>query len=457
MTMNTTAIENFSNIEANKLDPEFYFTSLLEEALKKSLLTPEELTKIQMQCLQLLATKAKQYAGFDSSSVQIETAEELLTSIQFTIGLHLKSAPSSVSAIQLLKQEPLEDLYRKGYKKVQDKMRVSKHLHAMVLRSLLKTDHYTYRVTVVDGIKGFFMLYNEALYAHKIHITADYPLCNPFQSLAGIEFIEKYLEYIYYENQFLNCFPTDCIHELLQRVHPQYQELVFNIFEAVFTQAIGCILSSAAGIFKVRSLSLSSEDIITLSALFHEKSGEEIQVILEPALHQLMEYLGLEGVQAREYYFQALETVRSNILGFSRINRVDGIFLCNKPLQNEPQILYSLKTKLNNEKYRLLVNEILECRHSSDRLSIIRKNISSLEDLLDIITDGELDSNEIKAVLNPLDIIDKAAILKLCREEYAAPEGESEAAQNLQNYIKSLDKNMQMKIEALVQQLTFHS
>ena len=103
----------------------------------------------------------------------------------------------------------------------------------LVTKSLVETDNYTYNATIVDAVTGFFKIYNADFEAHEIHITADYPLCNPIKNLVGIEFIEKYLESVHYENLFSNYFHSEKITDLLNGYDRNYQELIFNIYEQI--------------------------------------------------------------------------------------------------------------------------------------------------------------------------------------------------------------------------------
>lgn len=60
-------------------------------------------------------------------------------------------------------------------------------------------------------------------------ITADYPLYNNLiGKLEGIEFIEKYLESLYYQNEFCKAIPN--VEEILQSYSKDYKNLIINIF-----------------------------------------------------------------------------------------------------------------------------------------------------------------------------------------------------------------------------------
>ena len=236
------SIERISVIDRRILSEEFYMQSLLEEAARCHLLMDADIENIQFGCLELLAYKVERYNGCDSQSIRVEVAENIMKSNLFTIGLHLKSYPSADDAVKALKETALLDLYHLGMKRLEAKRNAAKHLHMLVMQNKLDTENYTYNSTVTDGIKGFFKIYDPEYTAHEIHITADYPLCHPIEDLAGIEFIQKYLESIYYENLFCRCFSSEDIHHLLCGYDADYSDLILNIFEQVLTTALGCKL-----------------------------------------------------------------------------------------------------------------------------------------------------------------------------------------------------------------------
>ena len=64
-------------IDPSSLDQQYYLQSLLQEGMRAKLLSQTGLEKIQMQMLEILAFETGRYTHGESSSVRIETAEEL--------------------------------------------------------------------------------------------------------------------------------------------------------------------------------------------------------------------------------------------------------------------------------------------------------------------------------------------------------------------------------------------
>jgi hypothetical protein len=236
-------LERISAVKSEKLSAELYFQSLLEEAYSLCLLSDGDIERIQYECLELLANKTERYNGMDSSSIRVEVAQNIMTSNLFTIGLWLKTYPCPDDAVTALKETNISELYQKGRERIDTMVKTAKTIHAKILQNVVDTKNYFYNATVIDAIKGFFKLYYPDFGAQEIHITADYPVFNPMGKLVGIEFIQRYLQAIYYENAFcLNFMPED-IHHLLCGYDEGYQELLFNIYEPILAAAIGCVLA----------------------------------------------------------------------------------------------------------------------------------------------------------------------------------------------------------------------
>ncbi len=166
-----------------------------------------------------------------------------MTSILFTVGLWLKTYPGPDDAVKALQNNPIDELYQKGRKRIDVLLRATKALHTKLLHELIETPNVFYSATLVDAILGFFKLYDPDYAAQEIHITADYPLFNPMPRLAGIEFIKTYVAGAYYENQFCSRLPAEYIHNFLRGAVESYkglgyEELLINIYEHVLAAAL---------------------------------------------------------------------------------------------------------------------------------------------------------------------------------------------------------------------------
>jgi len=433
------SIEKISIIDISKLNEKFYFQSLLEEAYRCNLLCEAEIERIQFECLELLAYKTERYNQGDSSSIRIEDAENIMISNLYTIGIWLKSFQSVDDAIKELKETTARDIYNHGRNKIDNLLRSTKHVHKMVIQNMIRTENHTYSSTVVDGIKGFFKIYNPDFEAQEIHITADYPLCNHVDNLVGIEFIQKYLESIYYENMFCSYFSTDNIHHMFCGYDIGYKDLVINIFEQVLATAIGCKL---AGIEAV-NLNISEDQINILHDLLCNKSKEDIEEMILKSNEKLQEELSINSIPLKQYMKKSLSSIISVVCHAVKANTLKKVFIAQKYPEFKPKLNFSFGDKMDDKQYRIIIEEIMQCRYLSDKISIIKSSIHSLADLEELFFDAELSVDEITEIFKELELVEISALskhhpFKTDIEVIDSSEAEQEFRLCLHNFITNL-------------------
>jgi hypothetical protein len=106
---------------------------------------------------------------------------------------------------------------------------------------------------------------------------------------------------------------------------------------------------------------------------------------------------------------------------------------------------------MDDEEYRRLIEELLRCRFSSDKLELIKEKVKSFDDLEDVLLDAQLEEEEFISLLNTLGNIEIAAMLK--RHPFESDiqavdlsEGEQVVRLYLKNYIKQLPTDRQEEI-----------
>lgn len=302
-------LEHLRRINPNLLSGEFYFPTLLEEALAAGIFHPEDAERIQFDCLRLLAERVELYTRGMSSSIRTEAAQQLMASNLFTIGLALKTFPSPDRAADALWEESIPHLFEQGRKRIDIKLRSVRQLHNFAVKRLPNIENETFHSTVDEGISGFLKLYNPDFGAHLAHITMDYPLCNPIADLAGIELIQRYLECILLEEEFLSHFPAEPVHYLLCGYDPAYEQGIFNLLRPVLAGALGCVLTGLSP----TGLNLSPAQLPALRGIFTGRSREECEAILERACHTLIAALEIQNSSLRKYLFTALPEITAEV------------------------------------------------------------------------------------------------------------------------------------------------
>ena len=445
-----TKLEPINIINKSKLSKKNYFTSLIVQGQLCSLLSDSDIENIQFQCLSLLVNQTEKYNHGTSSSIRVEKAEDLLSSILYTLGIQLKSYPSPEDAINALKQENIKNLFCLGLKKIKRKMQTSQLIHRQIKQNFFHTKNVFYHSTVIDGINGFFKLYNSEFSAQEIHITADYPTFNVINDLAGIEFIEKYLQNISYENKFCLYFSENTVHHLLCGLDENYQQILMNIYEPILTAALGCVLTNEP----IKELYCNLK---FLKNLFLGKTKEEINIILLEALEKIISEFACSS-DLSNYLKFSIDKIATTIQNAIKNDHLETVFLVPSYPEDNPQLILSYGERMNDIAYTKVLDEIMLCDDTNYKAEIIINKIHSLGDLLEVLRDAELTELELQTIFKkfPLEII--AALMgQYPNNDFLSDECENRIYYALQDFNKSLSKSAREKLNKAVKALRFYT
>jgi hypothetical protein len=441
-------IEKQCIINSNKLSSEFYFNSILQEAYICGILNDSDLENIQLQCINLLAYKNDRYNMGESSSIKVETAEGIMKSNLYSIGLYLKSLSDPDCAAVELKKVKISELYERGRKLIDTRFQVAKNIYNMVQKNRINTLNHSYNSTLSEnGIGIFFKAYNSEYEAYDIPASIDYQLCNTVDDFVGIEFIEKYLKNLYLENEFCLNFAADKIHHLLYGYDKGYEDLLINIFEQVLTAALACSLANR----NIRELNITEEDIQGLYEKLLKYDNDTLMLNIHKAINNIFEELSITNLSLQKYIEESLPKIAANIENAIKLNTISKVFTIPINPDLEPKIHFQSSAKMDDEEYRRLIEELLRCRFSSDKLELIKEKVKSFDDLEDVLLDAQLEEEEFISLLNTLGNIEIAAMLK--RHPFESDiqavdlsEGEQVVRLYLKNYIKQLPTDRQEEI-----------
>lgn len=390
-----------------------------------------------------------------SSSIRIETAESIMKSNLYTIGLYLKSVPDPDDAIFQLKTVKISELYKRGRKLIDTKFNVAKAIYDMVQKNRLDMLNKSYNSTLSNnGIGMFFRLYNPEYEAHDIPASIDYQLCNPVNDLAGIEFIHKYLLNLYHENEFCMNFTAGNIHRLLNGYDEGYADLLINIFEQVLTAALACSLAGR----DIRELNITAKDIQCLYNELCKYDHNTLMLIINQAAGHIYQELNIGKSSLQEYIERSLPRIVMNIEVALRLNTPDKVCIASKNPDSEPVLHFRSGAKMDDDEYRMFLEELNSCRYSSDRLHLIKEKVSSFDDLEDILLDTHLEEDEFILLFNALEDVEIAAMIK--RHPYDSDiqtadlsEAEHVLRLYLGNYVRQLPCNRQERILTILKHI----
>lgn len=423
-------ISNIDQIIKMEIDDNNYVESLLYTTLKYQIISKEEYEQIIFKLINLLSISIKKYTGELSSSVKTESAKNINNSNLWVIGLYLKTKKLKES-LAILKNEDIIKIYNYGKNNLDNYISKTKFFYSMMKNSFIKNDNYFYNATLKDGIKGFFKIYNKSYDAKNICITVDYEAFLERPKLYGIEFINKYLEYINYENIFCKKFHEEKIINLLKKVYKKYEDLPINIFEIVFMSSLLC---------KYQNLNVLSLDIdkINIQSIYDDfdTNRQYFENNLKNSFIKLKKDLLIKD----NYYLNnCFNKLLKNIMYYCDSKTLGNILGRNKI----KELLYYAKEKINNEKYKEVI-QIIQESESFDKIDILMRSINSLLDLIDILYDIDFRDDELFNIFSRLQTIDIMAMKKI----FSFNLDETHISRELNSYIMTKDVTLRQMINS---------
>ncbi|HBL07124.1 MAG TPA: hypothetical protein DDZ33_09415 [Clostridium sp.] len=395
-------------------------------------ISEEDKMLIEFKIWNLLGKHTERYTMGDSTSVPIEIAEELLNSICFSLGLELREL---MNAKEVLMEEDISDLLKTSWSKIASLMERGKNLLEEVRKSSSNIENISYKDTI-NEIDRFFNKYDYRFFAHKIDCSIDYQLSNPIsEKLQGIEYINEYLKALLIENEFCICFDKDNIIYVLNSYCSDYKELLINIFEPILTNAIGLDILGV----DILTLEISALQRETLLGIFRNLSKTEILVKLESSAKSICNVLGIVDNEKIEYIQKTAVNIYPRIeVGLSTGN-IDNIFLSFKYEDDLKESEFIDNDTMDNERLRNLINEINDCRFISDKIAMVKEEVNSLSDLVEVLNlcFWEDEALELFKTLSKEEIY---IIKHYLDNKYEAYSPDSQWEIKFMNYIRGLSK-----------------
>jgi len=255
----------------------------------------------------------------DSSSVPVETAQELLSSVCFTIGEAMSRDGVSPAG---LAGSDFDMLFARGQEVIKEKTEACRKLWTDVCLTAPKIRNQSYRDTLRE-IGMFFHRYDFRFFAHQIPCSIDYQLCLPVpEELSGIRYVGEYLRRVLTENGILHCFEEDLVVRLLKSCCPDYDGLLINLCEPVVTNALGLALLGE----DPRGLQITDEHRENLLELLLPLSKPERKAALERAAKQLCRSLQIRDPAAKDALLRIAGGISSRLSPAAEAGDLSGLF-----------------------------------------------------------------------------------------------------------------------------------
>ncbi|OCA97040.1 DUF6179 domain-containing protein [Clostridium beijerinckii] len=443
--MDNYIIDRNDTIE-NLLSKEHYFQSLLQVLHSNDILNNKELENIQVQILGILRETANYYTKAESYSVRVEVAEQIMLSIYYTIGSFLKGKTSIKEKITLIKENAMKYLFSEGEKVLKIKIEESKELLKNVQKSKLKTSNYAYIDTIDYGIPLFFIEYDSRFAVHEMQGSIDYPLAIDEMELVGIEYINEYLRKIDFENQFCSHFDIYEIENLLKSFDKNSDHILINIFELVLTNYLGCMVLGKRGI----TLDITDTERRYLKNKLGELKEEEFNEVISRIVECICQEFNINDINFINYINKTIYKIMPSIKKNIENNKLENTFITFKNA-DENLIRYEDGESLENSRFKDITEEIRDCDKVDDKIQIIRKEIHSLRDLVDVLGSDCIFDYEFIEIFKVLDDFEISLLLKYIPNDSVmdvdyGTESEKEWHEKLKEYLDMINEEKKSKI-----------
>ncbi len=278
----------------------------------------------QEKLLYFLAFQTERYTAGDSSSVRVETARELLKSICFCLGVLAEQPDERWES--LLKLD-LRAEFEKGQHEIEKKIAWGQSIWEGICLSMpeLTNDYLAY---TLQSIPVFWKQYDYRFFAHEIPCDIDYPLAVPVpDNFHGVDYVNCYLERLLIEMRFLCTCKPENETDVLKLYCRDYKGTFINLFEPIFTNALGLALVGRNG----KRLILGNDDLNVLYQLFENNPRQQIEKKLCNAAQKLLDDCGMHHKSCLEYAVTYCKQLAVRIERVKDCGGLGGIFLTRQP------------------------------------------------------------------------------------------------------------------------------
>lgn len=359
-----------------------YTISLINECVRCDILPKFFLYNVQNKIGEILKDIILRYTKGESSSVTVEKAEKLIIGIWYTIDAYMNTLENTNLAINILKNEEVSYIYEKGKIKLKEDFTHTKNLYEKTLKNQIYTDLRAYKDTL-SGISDFFKYYNSEFEPDESVADIDYPLAFDDWNVAGLYYIKNYLWNLYLENEICNKFNNDDIHKMLKSYGDtykiDYKDLLINIFEMTINNKVFSVLCNN------NSLEISKKDYEKLNNRLKISNENEVKALVSLSIDKI-----IKDYNIGEYEKVYLKKYEDNLINLTldalrRDNLINLLVVTDEIKNNESQLIIDEESRLDDETFRVIIEEILESDNIYEKINIINKKINSIKDYIDML------------------------------------------------------------------------
>lgn len=240
----------------------------------------------------LLSKQVALYTMGESTSLPEYDAHRLLESACYVLGVDADD-PDEETVRDVL-ELGAEEVFARNLNRIEEQAARVGGLWKEVCLNMPLLESVALKDTL-ESLRDFPARYEPRFFAHEIPADIDYPLCRPVsERVQGVDYVTTYLERLLVECRFLRLFSLERCETLLRAVHPQYGELLLNLFEPIAVNAVGCALAGC----DVRALRVGDAGRERIAEMLKGCSASERRTLLANAAVAACDALGLRASDA---------------------------------------------------------------------------------------------------------------------------------------------------------------
>lgn len=297
---------------------------MMNEMTPTGLPLPEEASQSDILAAQIklwgfLGRLVNAYTMGESTSVRIETAQELLASACYVLGIDADSASGMTAVLGW----DLDDRHRAGVKTIEAKIKAATQLWQAACLGAPRLENQSLADTL-GSISGFAKQYHYRYFAHRITCDIDYQLCHPVpDSVLGVDYIIRYLRRILIENDFLNRLDPDACIGVLNACCPDFKAQLINLYQPVATNAIGLALIGG----DIHGLGISPLQRRQIAGLLGPLTKAQAAQALHSAASGACAALGINDPATLRYTVKLADDLHPRIRAALSAGDLAGVFL----------------------------------------------------------------------------------------------------------------------------------
>lgn len=379
-------------LDRTRLDRSNRLESLLVEGMRCGRIASAQQLSIRLQLSALAVERIHRFTQGDTSSVPLELAQRLMDSVCFTLEVALARTPDPSGQLDALCAQPLKALYQEGRRRLARLLTQARLLHRLLVERTRPVPTQAYRQTLNGALPEFFARYDPEFFAQEIPGLMDYPAAVAPEG-AGVEYVLSYLERLRMEAGWLARLPEGCLEALLRAQGPLWQELLVNAAGVALPHLAAGLLLGAP-----EALPLPAQGLASLEQALGRLSPGEWTELPERLAGQLCARWAIVLSGERAYLTLALSKACGRLHAAFEVGGLAGL-LRGPERAAAGAARFEERASLEDAAFRALAEELMRCRHFSDKRALLSRRALSLTDLMELMALGCFGREELPALL----------------------------------------------------------